>query len=462
MFYLKFVLIVLILSELRGENEEDCLSKCTVSKLKIEENLNKNERRLRIERADRVRKYDNVDEELSAVECGSVAVYNTTNGKRCRTCELGVGWSDIRKCDMVKCDRQVLTGDYSLVTYDRKSPGSDETLFEPGQVRAIFNNKTCRLCEPGGEWSETSDLNSCAQPLVKTPELRNCSLEELKRLERVQFDYHRLRIETADGSMKLNERAILDDSLPFNTVVLYQRYLMNMNHHVELPLIDSYKPVTPFLKKFCRYCDQAGQWSDIESCAVLNCDKDLLTGSPEILTSDMNSTRNLFKPYSAIAVYSFGSEKFCKQCHENGDWSRYSLVELCKNRTTGNRSTSEVVSTARKTTSGNRMTPNIDEMYRRESPCYLGSLNSIEVAFANATRKLIISADRKRKLNPVENASIPSRTLSVYEHENKDLCSICVNGVWSNISSRCLVNSDVKYCDRDKINNTGMQIWVIF
>jgi len=26
----------------------------------------------------------------------------------------------------------------------------------------------------------------------------------------------------------------------------------------------------------------------------------------------------------------FGDDKFCKQCHENGEWSKYSLSELCQ------------------------------------------------------------------------------------------------------------------------------------
>lgn len=108
---------------------------------------------------------------------------------------------------------------------------------------------------------------------------------------------------------------------PAETVVVYQRYL-SLLANIQQDMAgattpDPYKQVNPFTRKFCRYCDAySGKWSDLDSCVLLNCDPSVLTGSPELVLVNnqtaLNTTKYpniLFKPFSVLAVYSFGSEK---------------------------------------------------------------------------------------------------------------------------------------------------------
>jgi hypothetical protein len=110
---------------------------------------------------------------------------------------------------------------------------------------------------------------------------------------------------------------------------------------------------------------------------------------------------------------------------------------------------------------GNRKNlKSLEDLYKKESPCNLTRLRAIESQFENLTRRLIVSPDRKRKLNPVDTALMPSRTVSLYYQASNEAavsnsyCAICVNGVWSNISVQCTLDFTLNYCERDQLDNT--------
>lgn len=119
-----------------------------------------------------------------------------------------------------------------------------------------------------------------------------------------------------------DEHEVTSRRLLTNTMVVYQRYL-SLLANIQQDTIGSttpnpFKPVNPFTRKFCRYCDASGKWSEIESCVSLSCDPAILTGSPDFIFANNQSNvvvagtkqqYNLFKPFSVLAVYSFGSEK---------------------------------------------------------------------------------------------------------------------------------------------------------
>ena len=92
--------------------------------------------------------------------------------------------------------------------------------------------------------------------------------------------------------------------------------------------VNDYNPSSSFVKKSCRYCSN-GVWSDLESCTQLSCDRTAITGSPDFIMLSTNlkpsDDQILFKPGSVVATFTFGSSLYCKQCHENGEWSRFPL-----------------------------------------------------------------------------------------------------------------------------------------
>jgi hypothetical protein len=218
-----------------------------------------------------------------------------------------------------------------------EAPPVQQTLFIPGKVIAIYASKKCRQCHVNGEWSR--DTSSCPQRgRLTTPRpALTCNIDDLVRIEYQQFHYVRIRIESPDGLTKLGESSSDDGAssssssnqqhyrrrtgmLPANTAVVYQRYLslLASSQQQDTTPLDSYKPVNPFTRKFCRYCDAfTGKWSDIESCVALSCDPATLTGSPElvyvgnqsVVVTLKNQPLSLFRPFTVLAVYSYGSEK---------------------------------------------------------------------------------------------------------------------------------------------------------
>ena len=317
----------------------NCL--CRVGDLEELEKLNKDQIRIRVEQSNGIHKY--LDNDLSFhsyVGCQSVAVYELLSDKskkRCRTCRPN-GWSVAETCRTIRCDRDVLKGQPILqLTYSKKA-SSDHKLFLPGEAIAVFkysSDKLCKACQIDGEWSKFAETELCQELMALKSSKSGCKYENLKQIEYKQLAYVRIRLESPDGLTKINEKYIEKNELPANTVVVYQRYLMNLPNQMYrmFASFKKYKLSTPFTKKFCRYCDD-GIWSEIESCVSLNCDKDLLTGNPDLMLTDTEKEpierQNLFKPFSVIAMSKFGDDRFCKQCHENGEWSKYSMSELCK------------------------------------------------------------------------------------------------------------------------------------
>ncbi len=453
--------------------------KCQIGDLIELEKLNSDLKRLRIEMPNGLKKYsNNFLTYNSFIDCYSIGVYESLllNSREnfCRKCLPSIGWTSIQSCDTettpLKCDLDSLNGvDFILESIDsRYKIHNEQNLFEVNRVVAKYhqaNRNLCRLCESNGEWSRLPDRKHCLTP----KNMQECSYQALQQIEYQKFDYVRIRIESPNGLNKIDEKTIREKQrVPSGSVVLYQKYLSSLNITLKKRLeklksgggrfmANNY--FNPFTKKFCRYCND-GAWSDIESCVHLTCDRDQLTGTPELLYlkndrqfrslmssfSDRNS-QLLFRPNSVVAVYSYGSDKFCKLCHENGEWSKYSLTELCKN----NEPSSLILE---------RPQSIYEDIYLKEIKCPLKDLFQIE---SNFTRSYFVSPDRKQKFTielSDHNLLLPSRTLSLYRQK---VCSQCVNGAWSSIGNDCTRSSlDLKFCEREilteKDNITSIRI----
>jgi hypothetical protein len=278
-----------------------------------------------------------------------------------------------------KCDRDQLIGQPVLHLINLEPPPVNQKLFRPGQVVVVYkhlNYKVCKICQTNGEWSKYPDESLCNKvKILRT--FSGCSGEDLKQNEKQQPEYIRLRIESSNGMNRLDldtQYSNSDLSYPDGSVVLYQTYLSNF---ARLKTSKDFNPSSSFVKKSCRYCVN-GIWSDLESCTSLNCDRNLLTGSPDLqlLTTYSRPADDqiLFKPNSVIASYSFGNILFCKQCHENGEWSRYPSVEICPNT-----STFKYFDTFQiKRPLLRFRTINDDVIFNNELPCSLNTLVSLE------------------------------------------------------------------------------------
>ena len=98
-------------------------------------------------------------------------------------------------------------------------------------------------------------------------------------------------------------------------------------------------------------------------------------------------------------------------------------------------------------------------MYQKEASCSLTSLRELESRHSNLERVYYVSIDRKTKLNPSNDAdALPSRTLSLYQTTSKAttkrFCSVCINGIWSNITTDCTHDS-LYYCEREDLSVSG-------
>ena len=177
--------------------------------------------------------------------------------------------------------------------------------------------------------------------------------------------------------------------------------------------------------------------------------------------------------------------KFCKQCQDNGEWS-YAMSELCSStpltattRTTTTTTTAPSASIfqqqAATTTSDEMMHAKKKKRRQRnwairaglsaaseryvqalsalhESRCTMRSLSETEAKTGgNVRRVYVVSADRKLRLRPSRQALIPSRSLAIYtnsttnssnngssEQQQQRVCSMCLNGAWTPMSVDCL------------------------
>ena len=453
--------LLLCLSGVRANYE----CSCKLSELEDFEKLNKLLNRIRIEYSDGIRKYPSLLQYDAKIECHSNVLYeliiDPEKGKiekRCRVCKTS-GWSELSECTRFRCDRDLLVGQPILRLANAVAPADDQRLFEPGSVLATFKyskDKVCKVCQMDGEWSRFPEADLCKEIKAVKPN-SDCKIDTLKQMEIQQYDYIRIRIEAPNGLFKYTDQNILNGKVPGGSVVVYQRYLSNLPTSSRSTM--DYNSGNPFTKKFCRYCD-LGVWSELESCVKLNCDREQLTGDPELffVSNKLKPIEQqiLFPPYSVIAVSTFGQEKFCKQCHENGEWSRYSLKELCEPPTHGGLRLSKVTATRHHERNSNRIKPkNNDEMYKREATCDLANLKTIEEQTTLYEKLYYVSPDRRHRLHPEQDAKIPSRTLSLYKSKNRAVprqyCSLCVNGIWSNITSDCTSDSGLYFCERDKL-----------
>lgn len=99
-----------------------------------------------------------------------------------------------------------------------------------------------------------------------------CSVSALEGLEQLNFfNYRRLRIEHSDGLRKFSSSEITSKTLvECRSTALYEKVSDS-----KLGKLD----------KRCRTCifnETSSFWSDLETCGIIKCDKDLLIGNPKL------------------------------------------------------------------------------------------------------------------------------------------------------------------------------------
>lgn len=378
--------------------------------------------RIRIELPDGLDKFnlDNLNQN-SYIKCHSKVVYSEY---KCRLCSFD-GWSNFFECKINSCDKKFIKEPFLIESYDFKQIRQNQTLFKPGEALAVYkfapDKKICKYCQSNGEWSRLADNINCKK--IKQPKL-DCKYSDLLSFEDKKTDFVRLQMETQDG-FEVTKSMIAQNAIPSDTIVVYQSYLRNLaGFHRGLSAF--YEPADSFRKKYCRYCEN-GQWSQIESCFELRCNKKMLTGKPQLFLLDrsqnLKDEQFFFKPNSVLALYYFGKDKFCKQCDSNGEWSKYSLPKLCS----FNQST--IIFKRQRELFMNKL-------FRKEKSCVLTNKNFLYILLFNKKTVLLRS-------DVLHNSLIPSRSKAFY-HNNK--CIQCINGEWSN-ETDCEFN----YCLKDDV-----------
>ena len=114
-FVLKVLWVCFINCLLIEQTLAEC--SCKIGDLEELEKLNRDLKRIRVEKSNKVEKY--LPNELnsdSSVNCDSLVLYEIINDgfkgailKKCRVC-TSKGWSDIELCQLPKCDRDNLVG----------------------------------------------------------------------------------------------------------------------------------------------------------------------------------------------------------------------------------------------------------------------------------------------------------------------------------------------------------------
>lgn len=452
--------LLVIISNCKPLFLDDTTCSCLVGDLEYIEKLNTlNFRRLRIQYRNGINKYPLTLGPMDYVECYSMAVYERTldpsSGKvekLCRQCVFNSTdsyWSNLNTCLVNYCDKDALIGNPTLVLDYSRTPMSNQQLFESGKVQAIYKygqDRRCKLCQIDGEWSKYAEDYLCSNELTTLNPNIFCRLSILRELDSQKPQYLRLRVESSTGLFKYSQE---QTQFPVNSIAVYQTYEFNFNETTTATITKTstnkyLQPMLTSIRKYCRYCDD-GDWSNLEECVSLKCDKDSLTGDPDLYFFDKNNRpptqQTLFSPFSIIAASTFGGQKFCKQCHENGEWSRYSVSELCtlklkpplgyvpnKQRQPKNNAIS--------TTSTIPSQLSLNEQY-----CTLNELSTLE---DNSYKRLSVET-----INSTLIATYLK--LSNTQNDTQKWCRYCSNGAWSVSYTNCPIGSNAN-CDPNDVS----------
>ena len=138
----------------------------------------------------------------------------------------------------------------------------------------------------------------------------SCSVGDLERLEQLNFfNYRRLRIEHGDGLRKYTSSEITATTIvECKATVLYEKVSDSKLNKID---------------KRCRTCifnETTSFWSELDSCGIIKCDKDILIGNP-LLSAEYGRnppfTQQLFEPGKITAIFKFGNSRRCKICQVN-------------------------------------------------------------------------------------------------------------------------------------------------
>jgi hypothetical protein len=148
-----------------------------------------------------------------------------------------------------------------------------------------------------------------------------CRLNDLIHKEKRFYNYDLIRIEYADGKRKYSSITKDDPEQKDNNGYKY-----------ECDATAIYETIVKGKRqKRCSKCVQR-IWTDLLICDIIRCDRLKVLGQP-ILKVETNhialASQELFDPGLVVAEYKYGSDKFCKICNEDGEWTRFSLPSLC-------------------------------------------------------------------------------------------------------------------------------------
>ena len=270
----------------------------------------------------------------------SLSIYelwlNKTKTTYCSICINGV-WTNISEhcsenSNINFCERTKLNGytgvPIRIVDIHNNKVSDSQELFEPGSVRVIYQlsetTRLCKVCEEKSsalaEWSRFAEARLCQQPLEYENNLRirkflnGCKIIDLDNETNAYF---REKFLSWDSKRYLNEET---SEVPDYSMVVFKNKLTN--------------------SKYCRRCNN-GKWDNYTVCpvefSIQKCDPFVIRGANFFINKfdglklTENEKNDLVMPGNVIAVYQFGDQKFCKECLQNGTWSRFPTQEMCKN-----------------------------------------------------------------------------------------------------------------------------------
>lgn len=262
---------------------------------------------------------------------------NSTKKIYCSVCVNGV-WTNISEhcsenLNINFCERNKLSGYTGIPMqivdiYDNKVSDTQE-LFESGSVRVIYQlsetTRLCKICEAknnsSAEWRRFAEARLCQVKLIFENNLRiRQFLNECKTLD----------LETDNEKNFIKEKYLSWDA---------KRYISEDANEVPDYSMAVFKNTQSNLK-YCRRCNN-GKWENYTVCPIeftmKKCDPFVIRGANffvnkfDGLKLTENEKNDLVMPGNVIAVYQFGDQRFCKECFQNGTWSRFPTQEMCKN-----------------------------------------------------------------------------------------------------------------------------------
>jgi hypothetical protein len=154
--------------------------------------------------------------------------------------------------------------------------------------------------------------------------LHSCKFNDLESSETKKEVYIRDNIQSRNANLYLTPKK--NDLLEEDSMVVYKTNSNQAN-------------LARISMKYCRRCVNGSWETDYTPCpiefALRKCDPNKLRSVNYFVYTNDGSQLNekeakyLVLPGKIMAVYEFGTQKYCKACNEDGIWSSYPQYQLC-------------------------------------------------------------------------------------------------------------------------------------